>query len=132
MNDDVVRVLVSMLGAGSFGAIMLRLIDRMFRRVDRGDDIAIGLRVEMRKRLHEQDVRLHNLESIERECYRAKTRLEAENRLVRQRFSGLVTWVVDDAGLKPPEWVYDVVSGPTSDEPGRPWQTRHEPPRGQG
>jgi hypothetical protein len=110
----------ALLGVGGLGAILLKLIERIFARADRGDDVAAGLRAEMLRRLETLERQYQTLERRERESYQKAVRLEAENRALRNRYHGLVNWIAAQPGLPtPPPWLYEPVQGPTADEAQR-------------
>lgn len=114
----------TLLGAGGLGAILLKLIERIFARADKGDDVAAGLRGEMVRRLETLEKQVSELEARERATYRKAVELEAENRQLRRRYHALINWITQQPGLPtPPDWLYERVDGPTADEGTRQGET---------
>lgn len=116
-SSDWVAQAGSLLGAGGLGMLLLKIVERIFARADRQDDLAVGLRAEMVRRLEtlEKDVAVLR-EDRDRE-FRSRVRLESENRQLRQRYHALINWIAKTPELPtPPSWLYESVSGPTSDE----------------
>lgn len=110
----------ALLGVGGLGAIILKLIERIFARVDRGDDVAAGLRAEMVRRIESLERQYSTLERRERESYQKAVQLEAENRALRHRYHGLVNWLSAQPGLpQVPAWLYERIEGPTSGDVDR-------------
>lgn len=116
--SDLMTSVAQLLGAGTVGAVLLKVVERVFARVDRRDDVAAGLRSEMVKRLETLERQYAALEGREREWYERSVRLEAENRALRQRYHALVNWMAQQPGLPtPPPWLYERIEGPTEREP---------------
>lgn len=108
---------VQLVGAGGVGFLIREVVKRMFDRADRKDDVAAGLRAEMLRRLDALEHQQAELEKRERAAYERSVALEAENRLLRRRYHGLLNWIAQQPGLpNPPAWLYDQVPGPTDDE----------------
>lgn len=119
----------ALLGVGSLGAILLKLIEKMFARADKGDELAIGLRAEMLRRLTALEKSQAELEKRERAAYERSIALEAENRQLRRRFHQFVQWLSAQPGLpSPPAWLLEAIDGPTADEWRRP-MNGDQPPR---
>ena len=114
----------ALLGVGGLGAILLKLIERIFARADRGDDVAAGLRAEMLRRIETLERQYTQLEKRERESYQKAVRLESEviryrheNIALRNRYHDFIAWVSQQPGLPtPPGWLRERVTGPTEDE----------------
>lgn len=125
----------ALLGVGGLGAILLKLIERAFARADRHDDLAIGLRAEMMRRIETLERQYSVLERRERESYSKAVRLEAENRALRHRYHALLNWISATPSMPtPPSWLFERVEGPTQDASGPPRRpdagrrgTREEP-----
>jgi hypothetical protein len=114
---DPVTSLVQLLGAGGLGAIALKVVERIFARADKGDDVAAGLRKEMVTRLETLERQINDLEIRERASFQMSTELRAENRQLRRRYHDLINWIAAQPGLPtPPKWLYEKVDGPTADE----------------
>lgn len=104
----------ALLGVGGLGAILLKLIERMFARADRGDDVAAGLRAEMVRRLESLERSYAALEARERETFTKAVKLEAENVQLRRRYHSLINWMAMQPGLPtPPSWLQERIQGPT-------------------
>lgn len=115
LPPDPVTSAVQLLGAGGLGAIALKLIERVFARADKSDDVATGLRAEMVRRLETLERQINDLETRERNSYRMATELRAENRQLRRRYHDLINWIATQPGLPtPPKWLYEPIEGPTS------------------
>ena len=115
MNEDWQSSVAQLLGAGTLGAVLLKVIERVFARADRHDDLAVGLRGEMLRRLEALEARHSALEQRERASYERAIRLEAENRQLRNRYHQLINWIARQPGLPtPPGWLYERVEGPTA------------------
>lgn len=109
----------ALLGVGGLGAVLLKVIERLFARADRTDDLAVGLRAEMIRRLESLERQYGSLERRERESYQKAVRLEAENRALRHRHHALLNWIAQQPGLPtPPQWLYERVDGPTAGTAG--------------
>ncbi len=118
--SDPVSSAVQLLGAGGLGAIALKVIERLFARADKGDDVAHGLRSEMVRRLEVLEKQINELEVKERTSYTLATELRAENRQLRRRYHDLVNWIGSQPGLPtPPKWLYESVDGPTAGADGK-------------
>lgn len=133
---DPLASAVQLIGAGGLGAVLLKLVERMFARADKGDDVAAGLRAEMVRRLERLEGQLNELEAKERTSFQLAIRLEAENRQLRRRYHRLMNYVQElvatidlhadrlkipeDERPKFPVWLIDAVDGPTADEPLKP------------
>jgi hypothetical protein len=116
----------ALLGVGGLGAILLKLIERIFARADRSDDVAAGLRAEMVRRLESLERNYGVLETRERETFRKAVRLESENVQLRRRYHDLVNWIGPQPGMPtPPRWLYERIQGPTEQ------QARPEMPHGE-
>lgn len=135
MNNDFWTSLGQLLGAGTVGAILLKVVERLFARADKQDDLAVGLRSEMVARLakleartDELDARLEASRRDNQRLFEENSRLRSENGQLRQRYHGLMNLLqrlVDrDAvyreklGLPPeaidiPSWAYQRIPGPT-------------------
>lgn len=121
MNQDVLAAVAQLLGAGTLGALLLKVVERIFARADKGDDLAVGLRAEMIRRLETLEHQYASLELRERQSYQKAVRLDAENRALRNRYHALVNWIATQPGLPtPPQWLYEQVEGPTAGAAGRP------------
>ncbi len=117
LPPDPITSAVQLIGAGGIGAVLLKIVERMFARADKGDDVAAGLRAEMVRRLETLERQYAELESRERASYRMSTELRAENRQLRRRYHDLINWIAAQPGLPtPPKWLYEPVDGPTADE----------------
>lgn len=118
---DPLASAVQLIGAGGIGAVLLKIVERMFARADKSDDVAAGLRGEMVRRLERLEGQINDLEASERTSFQLATRLEAENRLLRRRYHALINWIAQQPSLPtPPSWLYEPVDGPTADESSRP------------
>ena len=118
---DPLASAVQLIGAGGLGAVLLKIVERMFARADKGDDVAAGLRGEMVRRLERLEGQLSDIESKERASFQLAIRLEAENRQLRRRYHALINWIAQQPSLpNPPSWLYEPVDGPTADESSRP------------
>lgn len=118
---DPLTSAAQLLGAGGLGAIALKVVERIFARADRGDDVAAGLRKEMVSRLETLEKNYATLENRERETFRKLVGFETENRQLRRRYHALINWIAAQPGLPtPPPWLYDKVDGPTADEGQQP------------
>lgn len=105
---------VQLLGAGGLGFLLRELVKRWFGRMDRGDDVAAGLRAEMIRRIESLEKSYATLESRERETFRRAVKLEAENVQLRRRYHDLINWISQQPDLPtPPQWLYERVEGPT-------------------
>lgn len=103
-----------LLGAGGLGYLLREMVKRLFDRADKGDDIAVGLRAEMVRRIETLERNHAALETRERETFRKAVRLEAENVQLRRRYHDLVNWIAAQPGLPaPPKWLYEHIDGPT-------------------
>ncbi|HEX5204805.1 MAG TPA: hypothetical protein VFW27_33215 [Actinoplanes sp.] len=104
----------ALLGVGGLGAILLKVVERVFARADRADDIAAGLRGEMVRRIETLERQYTELEKRERETFRRAVRLESENVQLRRRWHDLMNWMQAQPGLPtPPQWLYERIQGPT-------------------
>lgn len=120
MNDWLTSA-AQLLGAGTLGAVLLKVVERIFARADRHDDLAVGLRAEMIRRLETLERQYTDLEAKERASYQRAVQLEAENRQLRARWHALMNWFQQEPSLpQPPGWLYERVPGPTAGpaEPG--------------
>lgn len=118
---DPVTSAVQLLGAGGVGALLLKIVEKMFARADKGDDVAAGLRREMVARLETLETNFGDLEKRERETFRKLVQFETENRQLRRRYHALINWIAKQDGLPtPPPWLYEAVDGPTADEGSKP------------
>jgi hypothetical protein len=130
-----IGALLTALGAG---ALLARIVDGVFGRANKKDDLAVGLRSEMVSRLADQERRLNEMdEKLEASRQQNNTliaqnaRLEAENEALRERYHGLrnIMQILLDRdrtyrerlGLPPdeidlPAWLYQRVPGPTARE----------------
>lgn len=114
---DLGTALAQLLGAGTVGAVALKLVERWFARADTKDALAVGLRSELVARLASLEASLKEIEAREREQYRRVVRLETENRQLRRRYHDLVNWMAAQPGLsQPPPWLQENVDGPTESE----------------
>jgi hypothetical protein len=114
---DPLTSVVQLLGAGGLGAIALKVVERIFARADKGDDVAAGLRKEMVSRLETLERQINDLEARERASFQMSTELRAENRQLRRRYHDLINWIAAQPGLPtPPAWLYEKVEGPTADD----------------
>lgn len=105
----------ALIGVGGLGAVLLKVIERLFARADRADDLAVGLRAEMIRRLEVLETQQRTLEESERTQYRQVVELRAENRQLRRRYHDLINWIGAQPGLPtPPQWLYEPVDGPTA------------------
>jgi hypothetical protein len=121
----------ALLGVGGLGAILLKVIERLFARADRTDDLAVGLRAEMVRRLESLERSQSDLERRERETFRKAVRLEAENVQLRRRYHDLINWIAMQPDLpQPPKWLFEVIDGPTqrSAQPAFPPEVRPSSP----
>ena len=108
----------ALIGVGGLGAIVLKLIERIFARADRGDDIAAGLRAEMVRRIESLERSYTALEVRERETFTKAVKLESENIQLRRRYHALMNWIQSEPSLpQPPRWLLESVDGPTSTPP---------------
>ena len=115
MPSDPLTTVMQLLGAGGVGALLLRLVDRIFKRADRGDDVAAGLRGEMVRRIESLERNYAALEARERETFLRAVNLEAENRQLRRRWHALLNWLQSEPNLpQPPRWLFENVDGPTA------------------
>ena len=123
-------VATALIGAGTLGAILLKVIERIFARADKRDDLAVGLRGEMVRRIETLEKNYTAMEARERQWYERSVRLEAENRQLRQRYHALINWMAQQPGLPtPPTWLYERVGGPTEDERPQPPRTPPQEPQ---
>lgn len=112
---------VQILGAGTVGAVLLKVVERWFARADTRDTLAVGLRAEMVRRLETLERQQTDLEARERETFRKAVRLESENMQLRRRYHDLVGWIATQPGMPtPPSWLYERVEGPTAPPPTEP------------
>ncbi|MGE3267163.1 MAG: hypothetical protein AB7P40_00350 [Chloroflexota bacterium] len=120
LQPDPLASAAQLIGGAGIGAVLLKVVERMFARADKGDDVAAGLRGEMVRRLETLEKQMGELEAKERSSFQLAIRLEAENRQLRRRYHALLNWIQAEPSLpQPPAWLYEPVEGPTADE-GRP------------
>ena len=134
MNDNW-SAIIQLFGAGTLGAVLLKVVERVFMRADKKDDLATGLRIEMVDRIKKLENRTDTLESRLDTARRENQRLFAENAELRSENTGLrnryhgvlqvVQQLVDrdtiyreKLGLPAevvdiPTWVYQRLPGPT-------------------
>lgn len=99
------------------GGIALKVLEKMFARADKRDDLEVGLRSEMLRRLDSLEKGHAELEKRERAAYERSIALEAENRGLRRRYHQLINWLSAQPGLPDvPVWLREDVPGPTADE----------------
>lgn len=117
---DLVTAAAQILGAGTLGAVLLKVVERWFARADTKDQLAVGLRSELVARLATLETQLKEVETRERDQYRRVVRLENENRQLRRRYHDLIGWMSAQPDLpSPPKWLAEQVDGPTENEQRR-------------
>ena len=106
--------LVKILASGGVMAIALRIVERMFARADKRDDVATGLRTDMMRRLEEQNNELEQIRLDRDSLYRRGVLLESENLRLRGRYHDFMNWWSSQPNMPPaPPWLYEPVPGPT-------------------
>ena len=97
-------------GAVGAGGIALKVLEKMFARADKRDDLEVGLRAEMLRRLAALEKSQAELEKRERAAYERSIALEAENRQLRRRFHQFVQWLAAQPDLpSPPVWLIEQI-----------------------
>lgn len=142
-HSDWWQSLGVLLGGGGIGAVLLEVVKRTFSRQDKRDDTGIIYAERMRKDYEDLQIRYTALEERYRireeaaeqellkerqlnlEQFRAYTRLETENRLLRSRYHRVkgyaqvvISMVEEKLGLSGmqgiPEWIDEDVPGSTA------------------
>lgn len=112
--------LVKLLAGGGAMAVALRIVERIFARADKRDDVATGLRAEMIRRLEAYEKEHKELRAERDQYYRSSIQYEteskqyeAENLRLRERYHEIRNWIQLHPQLDPPTWLFERVGGPT-------------------